>query len=84
MSVVPHKMSDGSSVEKEIVAQEKAGLLVAELRLSNSPRDDSQWAIHGNRIDEARLQSELPAPWPQHRIFQRPIAGAPFGKTAKA
>jgi hypothetical protein len=30
MSVVPHKMSDGSGVEKEIVAQKKAGLLVAE------------------------------------------------------
>ena len=30
MSVVPHKMSDGSGVEKETVAQEKAGLLAAE------------------------------------------------------
>jgi hypothetical protein len=30
MSVVPRKMSDESSVEKETVAQEKAGLLVAE------------------------------------------------------
>jgi len=30
MSVVPHKMSDGSGVEKETVAQEKAGLLIAE------------------------------------------------------
>ncbi len=30
MSVVRHKMSDGSGVEKETVEQEKAGLLVAE------------------------------------------------------
>ena len=30
MSVVPHKMSDSPGVEKEAVAQEKAGLLVAE------------------------------------------------------
>ncbi|MBN9562509.1 MAG: hypothetical protein J0H14_17550 [Alphaproteobacteria bacterium] len=30
MSVVPHKMLDGSGVEKETLAQEKAGLLVAE------------------------------------------------------
>ncbi len=30
MSVVPRKMADGSGVEKETVAQEKAGLLVAE------------------------------------------------------
>jgi hypothetical protein len=30
MSVVPHKISDGSGVEKETLAQEKAGLLVAE------------------------------------------------------
>jgi len=30
MSVVPRKMSDESGVEKETVAPEKAGLLVAE------------------------------------------------------
>jgi hypothetical protein len=30
MSVVPHKMSDGSGVEKETMAREKAGLLAAE------------------------------------------------------
>ncbi len=30
MSVAPHKMSDGSGVEKETVAQEKAGLPAAE------------------------------------------------------
>jgi hypothetical protein len=30
MSVVPHKMADGSGVEKEAVAQEKAGLVIAE------------------------------------------------------
>ncbi len=30
MSVVPHKMSDSSGVEKETVAQEKAGLPAAE------------------------------------------------------
>jgi hypothetical protein len=30
MSVVPHKRSDSSGVEKEAVAQEKAGLLIAE------------------------------------------------------
>ncbi|AGK57196.1 hypothetical protein HYPDE_27583 [Hyphomicrobium denitrificans 1NES1] len=41
MSVVPHKMSDGSGVEKETVAQEKAGLLFAEQPLSNAPDSDS-------------------------------------------
>jgi hypothetical protein len=30
ISVVPHKMSDGSGVVKETMAQEKAGLPVAE------------------------------------------------------
>jgi len=30
MSIVPHKMSDGSGVEEETAAQEMAGLLVAE------------------------------------------------------
>ena len=30
MTVVPHKMSDGSGVEKETVTQEETGLLVAE------------------------------------------------------
>jgi len=30
MSVAQHKMSNGAGVEKEAVAQEKAGLLVAE------------------------------------------------------
>src|SRR5574337_299683 len=41
MSVVLHKMSDGSGVEKETVAQEKAGLLAVERPLYNAPDSDS-------------------------------------------
>ena len=43
-----HKMSDGSGVEKETMAQVGAGVLVAEWPLSNSPHDDQQWAIDRN------------------------------------
>jgi len=60
MSVVPHKMSDGSGVEKETVAQEKAGLLPRNSRSGTLRTAIHSWATDHDCIDEAPLRSELP------------------------
>ena len=79
-----HKMSDGSGVEKETMAQEEAGLLVAEWPLSNSPARRSTVGNRSQCIDEAHLRCELHAPRSRHMISSAPDRRPQVGETAKA
>ena len=76
MSVVLHKTSDSSGVEKEAMGQEKAGPFAARILQRNAPSYGSRAVRDRTDAGEARVRRGPHAPGLEHAFLKRPIVNA--------